>query len=221
MDERLDDGKRKKESLVGDLIEKMNNGELSSKEILEILEERGIRHQENWKDFIVAITGGILCFLPAIIQFSNLGILKLLVQLPTIKFPLAAVYFAIVVLVLVICVEIYVVYWRMTRGGLRSEDDTIRLLKDGPHGVVRHPSLVNWTVGFIAITIAISDYVPFTILSIVGNVLWIVTNYWGALVEERELNLKKWGEEYRQYMKEVPRFNFLLGIWRWAKRKKE
>lgn len=39
--------------------------------------------------------------------------------------------------------------------------------------------------------------------------------------KEERFNLRKWGDEYRQYMKEVPRFNFILGIWRLAKRKRK
>jgi hypothetical protein len=35
---------------------------------------------------------------------------------------------------------------------------------------------------------------------------------------KEELNVLKWGNEYRPYQSEVPRFNLLLGLWRWARR---
>lgn len=209
----------KRESKVKDLVEKLETGELTTKEILKILEERGLRHQENWKDFWGYIVWGPLCFLPAVAKFSKLGVLNFFVRLPTIKFPTAAIYLAIILIVFAICMELYADYLRIRKGGLRSEDDTVVFLKEGPFRIVRHPGLLAWTIGSIAITVAISDYVPFTILSVVGNTALIIYAYWGALAEERELNLKKWGDEYRQYMKEVPRFNFVKGLWNLRKRR--
>jgi len=208
----------KRELKIKGLAEKLERGELTPKEILKILDERGIRHRENWNDFIGAIVWGVLCFLPAVAKFSNLEILNFFAQLPAIKFPMAVIYSMIILIIFVICIEAYVTYWRMKKGGLRSEDDTVVLLREGPHGIVRHPSLVDWTIGFVAITVAISNYVPFTILSVTGNIVWFASIYWGTLVEERELNLKKWGDEYRQYMKEVPRFNFVKGLWNLRKK---
>jgi protein-S-isoprenylcysteine O-methyltransferase Ste14 len=203
----------KRESKVRDLVEKLEAGELTRQETLRMLEERGIKHRENWWEFLGAILWGILCFLPAVARLSNLEIVNLFLQVATIRFPLAAIYLARVLVVLAICMEVYVVYWRMRRGGLRSEDDTIVLLKEGPHRIVRHPSGVDWAIGGVAITVAISECVPFTILSVVGNALWILYLYRASVVEERELNLKKWGDEYRRYMQEVPRFNFIKGLW--------
>ena len=208
----------KRESKAEYLAEKLERGELTPKEILKILDEQALKHRENWKDFIGTIVWGILCFFPATAKFSNLEILNFFAQLPAIKFPMAVIYSTVIVIVLVVCIEVYVVHWRKKKGGLGSEDDTIILLKEGPFGIVRHPSVVDWTIGFIAITISLSNYVPFTILSVIGNSTLIMTNYWGTLIEERELNLKKWGNEYRQYMKEVPRFNFIKGLWNLRKR---
>jgi len=37
-------------------------------------------------------------------------------------------------------------------------------------------------------------------------------------MEEEKLDIPKWGDEYRQYMKEVPRFNFIKGVWNMRKR---
>jgi len=204
----------KRESKVEDLVEKLETGQLTRKEIIAALEERGIRHRENWKDFLGTILWGILCFLPAVARISNLEIADLFLQLPTMEFPLAAIYAAIILVVLTICLEVYVtVYWRMSRGGVHSEDDTVVLLVVGPYRVVRHPSVLNWTIGLVAITVAISDHVPFTVWSVLGNVLLVVYHYREAMREERELNLRKWGDEYERYMQEVPRFNFIKGLW--------
>ena len=79
---------------------------------------------------------------------------------------------------------------------------------------MRHPGGVSWTVFFATAPIILSGHVPFTILSVIGIVEIIAFHYYGSVVEERTLNIPKWGDEYRQYMEEVPRFNFILGIWR-------
>jgi protein-S-isoprenylcysteine O-methyltransferase Ste14 len=41
----------------------------------------------------------------------------------------------------------------------------------------------------------------------------IVSLYIASYLGEKE-DIEKWGYEYRQYLREVPRFNILLGIWR-------
>ncbi len=203
------------------LSRKLKKGELTPKEIIEILDERGLKEGRNWRYVAGGIIWAILCFLPAVVNFSNLDVLSFFIQLPMIEFPAVAVYSAIILIVCGSCMEIYTGYWRIKKGGTRSEDDTIVLIKNGPYGIIRHPECVIGGINLNAIPIAISGYVPFTILSIVGEIVLIATICYGALVEERELSLKKWGAEYRQYMKEVPRFNFILGIWRLAKRKRK
>lgn len=86
---------------------------------------------------------------------------------------------------------------------------------------MRHPSdfgIFGLTLLFF--TIVASDHVPFTLLSVVGNILYPLGFYYVTLGEE-ELNVLKWGDEYRRYQREVPRFNFVLGMWRWANRKRK
>ncbi|GAH47871.1 unnamed protein product, partial [marine sediment metagenome] len=83
-----------------------------------------------------------------------------------------------------------------------------------------HPSGVAWTVFFATAPIILSSAVSFTILSVVAIVEIITLHYYGCVVEEKMLDIPKWGDEYRQYMKEVPRFNIILGTWRWVKRKR-
>jgi len=45
-------------------------------------------------------------------------------------------------------------------------------------------------------------------------------HYYWSVVEERKLDIPKWGDKYRKYMEEGPRFNIILGIWRLARRKR-
>ncbi|HIH97150.1 MAG TPA: hypothetical protein HA348_06715 [Thermoplasmata archaeon] len=69
----------------------------------------------------------------------------------------------------------------------------------------------------ILLPIILSTKIPFTPLSIAAIIIMIVYLYYGVYAEEK-LDIEKWGNEYRQYMKEVPRFNFIKGLWNLRKR---
>lgn len=71
----------------------------------------------------------------------------------------------------------------------------------------------------ILLPIILSEYVPFTHLSIAAIIVIFVYTYYGVRIEEKKLDIPKWGDEYLQYMKEVPRFNFIKGLWNLRKRK--
>jgi protein-S-isoprenylcysteine O-methyltransferase Ste14 len=110
-------------------------------------------------------------------------------------------------------------YYNIKKGGCGVEDHTVILLKSGPYAIVRHPGVVSFTIIFAVIPIILSGVVPFTILSVVATVEVVAYHYYACAVEERTLDIPKWGEEYRQYMKEVPRLNLIKGLWNLRKRK--
>jgi protein-S-isoprenylcysteine O-methyltransferase Ste14 len=72
----------------------------------------------------------------------------------------------------------------------------------------------------ILLPIILSPIIPFIILSVAFIIMIIVYVYYRYYLEEKKLDLPKWSDEYRQYMKEVPRCNFVLGIWRLRLKKK-
>jgi hypothetical protein len=114
----------------------------------------------------------------------------------------------------------YTPHLRTKKGGTHWEHGTIILIKDGPYAIIRHHGIFALTLWLPMFTIALSNGIPFTILSIIGNILFFIGMYY-LTVGEEELNVEKCGDEYRQYQKEIPRFNFILGIRRWAKRKRK
>lgn len=59
------------------------------------------------------------------------------------------------------------------------------------------------------------------VLSVIAMVEIVALSYHTSIKEERELNIKKWGDEYRRYMGEVPRWNFIKGLWNLRKNKPE
>lgn len=180
-----------------DLVEKIRTGELKYRTPL-------------W-NYIGCAAWAVLCFLPTIAKHSGFGILSFFAQLSTIKFPSIGIYLSIALFIAAIPPAISSMRYRIRRGGCHSEDDTVVLLESGPYRIVRHPTDAAFTIFFITLPIILSQYISFTILSIIGLILIIALNYYTS-VDEEKLNIKKWGDEYRQYMKEVPRWNVIRGL---------
>ena len=204
----------KRESKVKDLAEKLRKGEITPEEAQRELRKRGLGHEETWKDFVWHVVWGILCFLPAIAKGTGIEILSLFARLPAMEFPPIVIYLSITLFIAMIPLAVWGFYFNSKKGGCGSEDHTVILLKNGPYGIVRHPAGVSWTVFFATAPLILSGVVPFTILSAIAIVEIISISYYGCAWEEKTLDILKWGDEYRQYMKEVPRFNFILGLWR-------
>jgi protein-S-isoprenylcysteine O-methyltransferase Ste14 len=96
------------------------------------------------------------------------------------------------------------------KGGVEKGNSymhTTKLVDSGVYAVVRHPQN---GVAWILITLGIM-LVAQQILVVVAGILSMIFGYLD-LFKEEERCVKKFGEEYRSYMKRVPRVNFLLGI---------
>jgi len=199
----------KKEEHVKDLAEKLERGEAAPKEALRELKERGLTEKESWE--IIPWVIWFILWLPLNFKFSA--------QLPAIHFPLVVIYISIAIAALGILLCIWVTRMHYKRGGL-GHDETIILFKDGIYGVVRHPGVLGFMPFPILLPIIISPYVPFSPLSIAAIIVMIVYLYYGEYLEEK-MDIEKWGDEYRQYMKEVPRFNFIKGLWNLRKKRKK
>ena len=205
----------KRESKVKDLVEKLQRGELTPKEVKKILKERGLSDQASWKGmvfgFIIYAAYVMLCF-PLSIMFSA--------QLPAIHFPVIVIYISIILVAtgtfLMVCTH----YSHRKKGGLKESDVTIVFYQDGLYSIMRHPGIFGLTMWFIFLPIILSmPGLPFTFLSVTGIILIVVSHYYIVCVEER-FSIKKWGDIYIQYMKEVPRFNFIKGLWNLRKKGK-
>ena len=196
------------EGQVKDLVEKLERGELTPKGAKKRLKERGLLEKEAWEIIPWAIY--VILWLPLNSMFFD--------QLPAISFPPIVIYISIVLSALGIYIGIWATRMHYKRGGLKH-DETIYLFKEGPYRVMRHAAGVIMILP-ILLPVILSAYVPFTPLSVAAIIVIIVYIYYGVRMEEEKLDIPKWGDEYRQYMKEVPRFNFILGLWRLRKRRK-
>ena len=202
----------KREGKVKDLVEKLQAGELTPKEAKRGMKKRGLSEQESWKwglsGFIVWATYFIL-WLPLNLKFSA--------QLPIIHFPGIVIYVSLVLLAIGTFFALWLDYSHRKKGGLKESGETIIFYRDGPLRIMRHPGGFGFIIWFIFLPITLSAYVPFTFLSVAAITIIVVFHYYAILVEER-FNIRKWGNQYQQYMKEVPRFNFIRGLWNLGKR---
>jgi len=213
----------KKKDKVKDLVEELQRGELTPKGAFKKLEERKLTEGTqggSWEfilGFIPWIIYFILWLLPTWARHFNLDFLEWFAHLRAITFPSVAIYISIVLVV----VGTFFLAWGMLshrkRGGLKKVDEAIILYKEGPYSVMRHPQAGGMMWPFL-LPIILSRYVSFTVLSIAAIVIMIIYFYYGLHMEEK-LDIEKWGDEYQQYMKEVPGFNFILGLWRLRKRR--
>ena len=164
--------------------------------------------EDTWKGrfsyLIILIAYIILCPMPLNLKRST--------QLQLISFPAIVVYVSLILLAIGTFFMLWSDYSHRKRGGLKESGETIILYREGPYSIMRHPGILGIMMWFIFFPIIISVHVPFTYLSIIGIIIAIVPHYYMIYVEEK-INVKKWGDEYIQYMKEVPRFNFIQGLW--------
>jgi protein-S-isoprenylcysteine O-methyltransferase Ste14 len=88
----------------------------------------------------------------------------------------------------------------------RSYVDTTVLVDSGVYSIVRHPQYLAGLLICFALLLITWHW-----LVILLGVASLGMYWWSALVEE-EQNLNKFGESYLDYMRRVPRFNFILGL---------
>jgi protein-S-isoprenylcysteine O-methyltransferase Ste14 len=79
------------------------------------------------------------------------------------------------------------------------------LLQEGIYGVVRHPRYLSAGVGVVA-NLLLSNHAGLYMLML----CLVPVGYLMVLMEEREL-IERFGEEYRQYQRRVPR---MIPRWR-------
>lgn len=96
------------------------------------------------------------------------------------------------------------------RGGVakgKSFVHTTKLVDNGIYAVVRHPQYLG---GILALFITTFLWYPHWLFAVLGVVGTVVV-YMGCLEEDQRM-VEKFGDEYSEYMKRVPRVNIILGI---------
>ena len=101
---------------------------------------------------------------------------------------------------------------RVVKG--KSYIHTTKLVYNGIYSIVRHPQYIT----FILFAIAGMFLFQHWIVIILGIPI-IPLTYVDLLNADKD-GIKKFGDDYKQYMRRVPRANFLLGIIQYLRRKK-
>ena len=94
----------------------------------------------------------------------------------------------------------------------KSYMHTTKIVTCGIYSVLRHPQYMAGILINIGIIIISQHW----LIAVIG-ITAIVLNYFDALRADQNL-VVRFGEEYSNYMKEVPRLNFIAGIIRLIKR---
>lgn len=87
-----------------------------------------------------------------------------------------------------------------------SFTNTRKVVNTGIYKVLRHPQYFGW--GLVLVGLMLLNQHPLTFLvMIIGLILLHLTT-----LEEEKLLILRFGNEYQEYMEEVPRWNFVAGL---------
>ena len=92
---------------------------------------------------------------------------------------------------------------------------TTVLVDSGIYAVVRHPQYLGFVLLVLALVLMSQHW-----LSVISGVIGSVLFYVDATRGEEQENTKKFGDDYRRYMEEVPRMNLVVGIIKLLRRRK-
>lgn len=93
----------------------------------------------------------------------------------------------------------------------RSYIHTTQLVTSGPYAIVRHPQFIAWDLLALAVMCITQHWAVY-----VAGGIGIAVNHLTMAKADRDL-VEKFGDPYREYMSQVPRWNLLIGLWRWAR----
>ena len=206
---------------IGEIVNKLEKGEITIKEARIELKKKGLQHHgTGLTELLLGLTiilGLFLIYFPTVANISQLGFLDFFTKLSVFDFPLAVKILASIVIAIGLIITVYASHLLSSKGGLKQGDDTIKFIREGAYKIMRHPIAFGMFCLFVLHPFVLSDLIIYTILALIGQLILILGMFLGPINEDK-MNLRKWGDQYRLYMKEVPRFNFILGLWRLNKK---
>ena len=90
---------------------------------------------------------------------------------------------------------------------------TSQLVRRGLYGIVRHPQYTALPLLNISLMLITQHWL--IILLGIPPILLMIPD----LCKADNEGLAKFGDEYRAYAEQVPKVNFVIGLWRWMKRR--
>jgi protein-S-isoprenylcysteine O-methyltransferase Ste14 len=160
----------------------------------------------SWKDHVPATFSSVL-FISQII--SGLYLLQDLSQIEIVAYAGVGLYFFSGIVF-----GLLPVFEFRKKGGVKKEQSyihTTKLVDTGIYSVVRHPQYITF------IMFAISGMLLFQHWIVILLGVPVIPFTYVDLLKADEEAIQKFGDDYKAYMKKVPRANFLLGIIRRCK----
>jgi protein-S-isoprenylcysteine O-methyltransferase Ste14 len=107
-------------------------------------------------------------------------------------------------------------FYFLRRGGKPASgwEETTTVTARGVYRIIRHP--MYFGTALFAVAVALLEQS----LAAVGLACAVIVFAYAASRLEEKRNLEKFGEGYRAYASEVPRWNLILGLWRAAGRRR-
>jgi protein-S-isoprenylcysteine O-methyltransferase Ste14 len=179
------------------------------------------RRGTSWFSVISYILYPILWIFPSVPILFGWRSMDFLLSVPAIVVPFPVVASAWGLVVVLQLFAFFSSRLRLNDGGCKDMENTAVLITKGPYSVVRHPHTIGGLAVIVLLPVMLSMFVRYTVLSVVGQVLIFAIVTVIQVPKEEEFNLKKWDGAYETYMREVPRFNMVLGLLRRSKRIRE
>ncbi len=85
-------------------------------------------------------------------------------------------------------------------------ESTTAIINSGIYRITRHPMYLGTAIWSFALVLVIQSLISVILTSVTLFCLWMASK------KEEEFNLTKFGDEYRNYLARVPRWNFIKGI---------
>jgi protein-S-isoprenylcysteine O-methyltransferase Ste14 len=163
--------------------------------------------ESTWQAYVVSAAGG-LCFVGQIVlcftSYNRLNLDRVL-------------YLGWTVLAVALLIGM------SARRALEEQVDTSErenllgtqaVVERGMYGVVRHPIYLSFLLVILSLILISQHW-----LSAILGLPWMAYLYLSMLGEE-QINIESFGDAYRQYMRDVPRANLVLGAIRhWRRRR--
>ena len=161
---------------------------------------------DDWKDnltprdYLLSSTYGILMVFQIILYFffyqNEMGI-DVLVHLGFFLWCLSALFGVAPIII-----------FRRRGGVARGESYmmTTKIVDTGIYSIVRHPQYLAGFLLIIALALMTQHW-----LSLVAGIIAFIAFYLDTLKVDHTL-IEKFGDGYKEYIRRVPKFNFLLGI---------
>ena len=200
----------KKEGLVGEILKKDN---ITANEIKEELGKKNVSFTKLYSRTYCGLlfVAAIIWLVPVVAQYSGWELLNFFARLPEVEFPIPVIIIGAILFISAISLEVKVTLIRKRAGGSDDTHETVIVIREGPYKIIRHPGHLAEMSYFSLLPILLSRWVPFTVMAGISIVI-LIASYVYMFREEDHFNIRKWGNEYQQYINEVPAINFVKGL---------